>query len=79
MAERDKLNSEIMDSTPLSAIWNRLCLNALGELDPPLSQTEQMSISKVLDKHMPNLKATDHTSDGQAVIVNLQYADSKPA
>jgi hypothetical protein len=74
MAERDKLNSEILANTPLSKIWDRLCLNALGELDPPLSQTEQMSISKVLDKHLPNLKATEHSGDN-SVTVLLNYAN----
>ena len=59
MAVRDKLNSEILAETPLSEIWQRLCLNALGQLDPPLKQTEMMSIEAVLKRTIPSVKALD--------------------
>jgi hypothetical protein len=81
MAERDALNSEILAKTPLSRIWERLCLNALGELDPPLTQTEQMSIQTVLKKHIPDQKAVELTGDLDTTInlmINKGYAP-KPA
>ena len=74
---RDKLNSDILSETPLSQIWMRLCNNALGLLDPPLTQTEQMSIGKVLDKHIPNLQAqtVDLNATGDLNITVLQYSE----
>ena len=45
-----------------SLLAQRLELNALGELDPPMSQTQVRSAEILLNKTLSNLQSTEVTS-----------------
>jgi hypothetical protein len=76
-----KVNSQLLEQYDPEPVFERLYLNALGQLDPPLKQNEIISIREVLDRYIPKIKALELDMGDSSLVVNLvsQVSGNKPA
>lgn len=65
----------------VSQLLNRLQKNALGEIEPELSQGQIRSIEAALDRALPKLSAVSIEANvDQELTVNIiKYADHQPS
>ena len=73
MAARKDLHhtKQVRKKIQTSQLVNRLQANALGELDPEMSVGQIRSAETLLRKSVPDLSATDITTGGEQVKVEL--------
>lgn len=69
----DEWREKLAAAGQATMLMKRLCANALGTLDPPMTQGEIRSAEVVLKKIVPDLSAIEQTTD-----VNIHYVARVP-